>query len=552
MKKILCAILMTTILTSSVNVLGHTSEEDPTTGDYATGGGVVLSAAGTVKSLTGSTKTSEGGGGSGTSASGSSNGGTTYDPSARKDVPDVGGTGYNKSPEVTVDQKSNGASGYDSTVRDSGDSGASASASSNGSGTGTSGNSAKTGTDSSGNKSTSGSNRSNKTNQKKTNASQDIASVCNAGVQKQCASFSTAGISTDAAAENASVWCSANGGSPISYFGTLVRPGFFAWCRTPKPKGGAPACELLIPVIKQNICKCVSDVLKKMPPVHEDWWSFKVFDVWGAVGRAINAAVKYFLSDDNDLVAELVFDDDGSCDTGSGGCGGVYDGAGSGCSTDLVLNAVASSLTDIPAESDAYPADISIKDTAITELAKFRMQDVVKDRAALDQLSNEQWAVRYRAQRRAIQALTDALVMKKAYSELSALANSLSAVDFSDYGNAASTVATRRLMLDALMALRKRVIAARVRARAELMEMNIESIAEEASLPQATEPTTGTGTGTGTGTEETGTTSGTTTPPTVGSDQQLSDESGDQGSGASGSDSSSNDEGSTPSNDNAD
>ena len=164
MKKILCAILMTTILTSSVNVLGHTSEEDPTTGDYATGGGVVLSAAGTVKSLTGSTKTSEGGGGSGTSASGSSNGGTTYDPSARKDVPDVGGTGYNKSPEVTVDQKSNGASGYDSTVRDSGDSGASASASSNGSGTGTSGNSAKTGTDSSGNKSTSGSNSSNKTN----------------------------------------------------------------------------------------------------------------------------------------------------------------------------------------------------------------------------------------------------------------------------------------------------------------------------------------------------------------------------------------------------
>ena len=283
-----------------------------------------------------------------------------------------------------------------------------------------------------------------------------------------------------------------------------------------------PPPYFTILAMKRAACQCMGAALLKkreMPApanqYHEDWWSFKVFDVWGAIGRTISAAVKFFLSDDNDLVAELVYDDDGSSGGGSGGAGGVYNGGGV-VETSLVLNAVASSLTDIPAETNAYPADISVKDTSIDELARFRVQDVVKDRAALDQLSTEQWAVRYRAQQRAIQALTDALVMKKAYAELKDLAEGVSGGDFSNYGNASSTVATRRLMLDALLALRKRVIAARIRARAELMEMNMEAVADEPNLPTEEQGTTpGSGTTTSGGTSGSG---------AVGEDQTLNNE----------------------------
>ena len=226
---------------------------------------------------------------------------------------------------------------------------------------------------------------------------------------------------------------------------------------------------------------------------HVPLFQWASLDIGAALGRTLEAAIGYFLADDTELVAELVYEDgeDGGSSGGgcSGGCGGVYGGAGSGCSTGLALSAVASAITDIPAETNAYPEDIKVKATSIDDLARFRMKDIVKERAALDQLSSEQWAVRYRAQQRAIQALTDALVMKKAYSELSSLAGGISGGDFSNYGNATSAVATKRLMLDALMALRKRVIAARVRARAELMEMNMESVAEEASILPAEDNT---------------------------------------------------------------
>ena len=203
------------------------------------------------------------------------------------------------------------------------------------------------------------------------------------------------------------------------------------------------------------------------------WFGFGA-DVFGALGRAVSTAVKYLLHDDTKLTAKLVYDGEGGSKKG-GGCGGAYTGANGSSNLTLALNAVASSITDIPAELTAYPDDIKIQETSIGQLADLRTKEIMKNRSSLDELSADKWAVEYRAQQRAIQAMTDALIMKKAYKELAAIAENISSGSYSDYSAAASTVATRRLTLDALMALRKRVIAARVRARAETMEANIDT-----------------------------------------------------------------------------
>ena len=224
------------------------------------------------------------------------------------------------------------------------------------------------------------------------------------------------------------------------------------------------------------------------PPVHEPFFGYKVFDVPGAVVRALETAIKYFLSDDSKMVAQLAFkggegEGEGG---GGGGCGGVYK-PGSGVKTDLVLSAITSPLTDIFAEVTAYPDDIKVQNTSIWDLAKYRVQSIVKERASLDQLSAEQWAIRYRAQQRAIRALTDALVMKKAYKELAKIGEQESNGSFADYGEASSTAATRRLLFDSLLALRKRVIAARVRARAEMMEMDLQAVPTAPSVEKPAE-----------------------------------------------------------------
>lgn len=207
---------------------------------------------------------------------------------------------------------------------------------------------------------------------------------------------------------------------------------------------------------------------------HEPFFDLAVFDIGGAISRALQAIIKFFLGDDNKLVAELVYDggEGGSC----GGNGGAYTGDNGNAIDGGALKAVASTLTDIPAESEAYPEDIKVADTSIGKLADLRTKEIMKGKSSLDELTEDRWAIEYRAQQRSIQAMTDALVMKKAYSQLIAIANSASEGSYSNYSEAASTVATRRLMLDALFALRKRVVAARVRARAETMELDIDTI----------------------------------------------------------------------------
>ena len=220
-----------------------------------------------------------------------------------------------------------------------------------------------------------------------------------------------------------------------------------------------------------GICSPASAVIH-----HEPFLIFfpGVYDITGALARALQAAVKFFLTDDNKLVAELVYDGGGSSGCKKGGCGGAYTGDAGSASPGVALNAVASPIADIPAEKNAYPSDIQIQKTGLSELAQYRIQSIAQEQASLERLSANEWEKQYRAQQRAIQAMADALVMKKAYSSLSAAAD-IGEGSYADYSAAASTVATRRLILDGLMVLRKRVIAARVRARAETMEMDIKT-----------------------------------------------------------------------------
>lgn len=209
---------------------------------------------------------------------------------------------------------------------------------------------------------------------------------------------------------------------------------------------------------------------------------FALIPDWISAGfRALTAAVKYFLGDDTALVAELVWDDSSS----SGGCGGCYGGKPS-ASADLKLSA---SLEDISLSEDVYGTKGYVAQSTVTELTEKIIKDIMREKASLDQLSEEGQRVYYKAQQRSIQAMTDALMMKKAYVELKGIVAALP-TDFSNYSAAASSIASRRLILDELLALKKRVIAARLRTKAQTMEIdsiNTEALTVPPELPGGTE-----------------------------------------------------------------
>lgn len=195
-------------------------------------------------------------------------------------------------------------------------------------------------------------------------------------------------------------------------------------------------------------------------------FSYASFDVSASVGRLLSTAVKYFLSDDTDIVAELVWDDESAC---KGGCGGCYGGSGTADS----IGTLAATLAEISIDPDAYGSETAVSQMHVGELAKKRMETIVQERATLDELKHDELVNAYRSQRRAIQALADALVIKKAYASLKGVAESLPG-DYSGYSAAASSIATRRIVLDQLLGLKKRVIAARLRVQGETLE--VESI----------------------------------------------------------------------------
>lgn len=201
------------------------------------------------------------------------------------------------------------------------------------------------------------------------------------------------------------------------------------------------------------------------------------FDVGSAASRILSTAVKYFLSDDTDLVAELVWKKKGKC----GGCGGCYGGKPQ-CNADLKFAAV---FNDISVESDIYRDGVSVETECVPNLAQDRLDDCVVDQASLDQVDAYAWKTRFLAQRRSIQALTDALNMKRLYGTIKDIATSIPD-DYNDYSAAMSTVASKRLLLDQLLALKKQVVAARVRLRAQTLELGGVDLRKVTTSPDLT------------------------------------------------------------------
>ena len=58
--------------------------------------------------------------------------------------------------------------------------------------------------------------------------------------------------------------------------------------------------------------------------------------------------------------------------------------------------------------------------------------------------------------------------------------------DYSDYSQAVSSVASKRLLLDQLLALKKRVIAARLRVRAQTLDVNAPDLQRVQVAPDLT------------------------------------------------------------------
>jgi len=156
------------------------------------------------------------------------------------------------------------------------------------------------------------------------------------------------------------------------------------------------------------------------------------FDISASVGRLLTTAVKYFLSDDTDIIAELVWDDESGC---SGGAGGCYGGSGT------AISGLSAALADISVDADIYGEDVAVAQKTVGELAKSRMQTINEERETLDDLKHDELVNVYRSQQRSIQALSDALVMKKAYASLKGVVGSLPS-DYSGYTAAASSIAS--------------------------------------------------------------------------------------------------------------
>lgn len=200
---------------------------------------------------------------------------------------------------------------------------------------------------------------------------------------------------------------------------------------------GAVSLGLFVPATSHAFALADMGMCAANPiPFHTSIFGYS-FDVGSAAGRILTTAVKYFLSDDTDLVAELVWKE------GCGGCGGCYGKSSAKNSADLKLAAVSG---DISIEEGVYRAGTSVGKSCVADLAQQRLDNTVAELASLHSLNAKAWTLQYDSQRRSIQALTDALNMKRLYSQIKDLATS-SPSDYSDYSAAVSSVASKKIVI---------------------------------------------------------------------------------------------------------
>lgn len=129
-------------------------------------------------------------------------------------------------------------------------------------------------------------------------------------------------------------------------------------------------------------------------------------------------------------------------------------------------------------EDEYKGMDVDVNDASALDLMNFRNKHVIEEQRSLDNVTDTTWGVRYRAQQRAITALVTALQVKE---ELAVLAEADTRIspDYTNKTSAVSTVASRRVLYDALMFLKMNVMAARAKMRAETMELDFKPVTKD-------------------------------------------------------------------------
>ena len=111
------------------------------------------------------------------------------------------------------------------------------------------------------------------------------------------------------------------------------------------------------------------------------------------------------------------------------------------------------------------------------ELMEYRAETLVNDQRSLTSNSVENYKMRYNAQQRSIRALATAMQLKQSLKELAG-ADALITAEYRTKPQALNTAASRRVLYDALTELKMNVVAARVKMRAETLELNFERISQ--------------------------------------------------------------------------
>ena len=127
------------------------------------------------------------------------------------------------------------------------------------------------------------------------------------------------------------------------------------------------------------------------------------------------------------------------------------------------------------------------------ELMDYRSEQLIEDQRSLANVAGLNWGLLYRAQQRSIRGLAGALELKSQLAVLGEIENRISA-DYSTKPAALNTVAARRVLNDALWALKANVMAARTKLRSETLELDFKPMTrapetvEEEETPQIEVP----------------------------------------------------------------
>jgi len=109
------------------------------------------------------------------------------------------------------------------------------------------------------------------------------------------------------------------------------------------------------------------------------------------------------------------------------------------------------------------------------ELMNYRNNVLAEEQRSLSNVTEDTWGVRYRAQRRSINALALAFQAKETLAALAQVDSKITP-DYTNKTGAISTLAARRVVYDALMFLKMNIMAARTKMRAETLELDFKPV----------------------------------------------------------------------------